>query len=198
MHVRGSKENVELLQERQGSPESAVCGGLVDHLLDGHGRQSSLIGYRQHHFERVESLTANQSRENRQGAGLVVQIGVVGTRFVYHFVIGEIGEQLDEFRVGLRQRPIVVPKGVHLPMQFLEHVDILPSRGSIRAQCHRFKYRWAPRNQTSLTRSSDLTVLRSSMAAYASWISSSVYSPVYTIPGLMLPSSTSLSRRRMS
>ena len=121
MHVRGSKENVELLQERQGSPESAVCGGLVDHLLDGHGRQSCLVGDRQHHFERVETLAADQSREDRQGAGLVVQIGMVRARLVYHFVIGEIGEQLDEFRVGLRQRPIVVPKGVHLPMQFLEH-----------------------------------------------------------------------------
>ena len=36
----------------------------------------------------------------------------------------------------------------------------------------------ATNDQTSLIRSSDLTVRRSSMAAYASWMSSSVYSLV--------------------
>lgn len=38
-------------------------------------------------------------------------------------------------------------------------------------------------DRTSLIRSSDLTVRRSSMAAYASWMSSSVYSLVWAMPG---------------
>ena len=101
MHVGRAEEVVELLQERQGFAETAVGGRLIHHFLDGDGGQSSFVGHRQHHFESVQSLNSYQHGEDGQRTGFVIQIRMVRSRFVHHFVISEIREEFDEFRIGL-------------------------------------------------------------------------------------------------
>ena len=63
-HVLCAKEGVHLLQKRQYPSKSTICVGLIQHLLDRYGRQTRLIGHRQHHFEGIQSLATNKRREN--------------------------------------------------------------------------------------------------------------------------------------
>ena len=101
MHVGRAEEVVESLQERQGFAETTVCGRLIHHFLDGDGRQSGFVGHRQHHFESIQALASDQHGKNGQRAGFVIQIRMICSRFVHHFVISEIREEFNEFRIGL-------------------------------------------------------------------------------------------------
>ena len=125
MHVGRAEEVVELLQERQGFAETAVGGRLIHHFLDGDGGQSGFVGHRQHHFESVQSLNSYQHGEDGQRTGFVIQIRMVRSRFVHHFVISEIREEIDEFRIGLRQCPVIIPERIHPFMQLFKQ-DLLP------------------------------------------------------------------------
>ena len=122
---------IGLLQERQYTSETEICDRLVDDFLDLDGADAGFERDRHHQLEVVETLTSDQRRQNGHGACGVVQIGVIRSRLVDDLVISEVREQLDEFRVCLCQRPVIVPELVHAAFQLIEH-DI-----SLRFDCDR-------------------------------------------------------------
>ena len=122
---------IGLLQERQYTAETEICDRLVDDFLDLDGTDAGFERDRHHQLEVVETLASDQRRQNGHGACGVVQIGVIRSRLVDDLVISEVREQLDEFRVCLCQRPVIVPELVHAAFQLIEH-DI-----SLRFDCDR-------------------------------------------------------------